>query len=144
MLTPRPRISQTARMDGKHQAPIDESPNPTPSTRTNTHKNKRGIQISVVLRLEVPVVFFHFPLKLVVELRSGVGRTFSPQGSAAGGGVHGDRVGRNAQPGWIGPLYDCRPGIEIRYWNGGSDQGKCFFSFGSVFVIKEKWWLARR
>ena len=124
-------------MDGKHQASSDESPNPAPSTRTNTHKNKRGIQISVVLRLEVPVVFFHFPLKLVVELRSGVCRTFSPQGSAAGGGVNGDRVGRNAQPEWIGPLH-CRPGIGIRYWNGGGGQGKCFFSLSYLYLLSRR------
>ena len=108
-------------MDGKYRVPsdVDEPPNPTPSTRTDTHKKKRGIQISTVFRLEVLVVFFHFPLKLVVEFRSGVGRTFSPQDSAAERGEHeGGIVGRNFTPGvfeYPHPLLPhCRPGIEIR------------------------------
>ena len=40
--------------------------------RVGTHKDERGIQIFVISPLEVPVVFLHFSLELVVELHPGV------------------------------------------------------------------------
>lgn len=57
---------------GEHKVPSDSS-SPIHSTRLNTHKNKRGIQVLVVFPLKIPVMLFHFSLKLAVELRSGVG-----------------------------------------------------------------------
>jgi hypothetical protein len=42
------------------------------STQPSTYKNKCSIQIFIVLLLKVPVVFFRFPLKLVVEVHPGV------------------------------------------------------------------------
>jgi len=39
----------------------------------NAHENERRVQVFVVFLLEIPVVFFHLPLKLVVKLHSGVG-----------------------------------------------------------------------
>lgn len=56
---------------GKHPAQSDSS-SPLCSTRADTHKDKRGIQVFVVFLLKILVVFIHFPLKLVVELHSGV------------------------------------------------------------------------
>ena len=53
---------------GKRQVPGG----PHPQYTTNTHENERGIQVFVVLLLEVPIVFFHFSLELVVELHSRV------------------------------------------------------------------------
>ena len=70
------------KLRGKYQVPSNLQ-NPTPGTRINTHKDKGGIQILVVLLLKVPVVFFHFSLKLVVELHSGV----NPRPSAAQHGL---------------------------------------------------------
>ena len=40
--------------------------------RVTTHEDKGGIQVFVVFLDEVLIMFFHFPLKIVVELRSGV------------------------------------------------------------------------
>ena len=37
-----------------------------------THEDKGGIQVFVVFLVEVLIMFFHFPLKTVVELHSGV------------------------------------------------------------------------
>ena len=53
--------------------------------RVGTHKDERGVQIFIVSPLKVPVVFFHLPLELIVELHPGV----SSRSSAAQHGLQG-------------------------------------------------------
>ena len=40
--------------------------------RVATHEDEGGIQVFVIFLVEVLIVFFHFPLKIVVERHSGV------------------------------------------------------------------------
>ena len=75
------------RPHGKRQVAGGSYQNPISSTRMDTHKNQGGIQVLIVFLLEVPIVLFHFSLKLVVELHSGVdsgsgAAQYGPQGTA--------------------------------------------------------------
>ena len=79
-----------AKPHGKHHVPSDTS-SPTPiSHDQNTHKDQGNVQVFVALPREIPVVFFRFSLKLVVELHSGV----DPSSSAARHGIQGITEGR--------------------------------------------------
>ena len=64
---------------GEYQIPRRYS-KPTPGTQVDTHENKGGVEVFIVFLLEVPIVFIHFSLELVVELRSGIEpRSSDPQ-----------------------------------------------------------------
>ena len=60
-----------AKHRGKHRVPRGSQCS-VPGARINAHENKRAVQIFIIYLLEIPVMFFHFALELVVELYPGV------------------------------------------------------------------------